>query len=185
MSLPSTYFVAHQFDEPQSLEDAEAVFKSSVSNVVVEITSHCNRHCTYARCRRSTGPARTSCFPTTSSTCCCAICPRSITTRVSASTSITSRRRIATSCCAALGNSVRRCRVPHLFQHQRRLPVARISEGHGRCGLVRALCDPACAGRERRMTIPMSSDGSPNYRRGCRSVSPCRLSCRARRCRAR
>jgi len=47
MSLAGDFFVKEHFTSPEALEEKSALFKLSVSNVVLEISSYCNRHCTY------------------------------------------------------------------------------------------------------------------------------------------
>jgi radical SAM protein with 4Fe4S-binding SPASM domain len=47
MILGNDFFVKEHFLAPQMPEEKKALFKRSVSNVVVEISSHCNRSCTY------------------------------------------------------------------------------------------------------------------------------------------
>jgi radical SAM protein with 4Fe4S-binding SPASM domain len=47
MILGNEFFVKEHFLAPQNPEEKKALFKRSVSNVVVEISSHCNRSCTY------------------------------------------------------------------------------------------------------------------------------------------
>ncbi|MBE9141411.1 radical SAM/SPASM domain-containing protein [Nodosilinea sp. LEGE 07088] len=45
--MVSTSFLKHHFIAPDTLEERAALFAQSVSNVVVEITQHCNRQCSY------------------------------------------------------------------------------------------------------------------------------------------
>ena len=47
MKLARDFFLKEHFDVPDSLEDKKQIFKHSVSNIVVEISSHCNRKCSY------------------------------------------------------------------------------------------------------------------------------------------
>ena len=47
MRLAEQFFVKDHFSSPDSVEERMSVFKRSVSNVVIEISSYCNRHCTY------------------------------------------------------------------------------------------------------------------------------------------
>lgn len=47
MKLAKDFFVKEHFNTPTTPEDKRNIFKRSVSNVVVEISSHCNRHCSY------------------------------------------------------------------------------------------------------------------------------------------
>ncbi|MFS8147129.1 radical SAM protein [Rhizobium sp. BR 249] len=47
MSLAAEYFTKDHFSAPANYEEQKELFRNSVSNVVVEISSFCNRHCTY------------------------------------------------------------------------------------------------------------------------------------------
>jgi radical SAM protein with 4Fe4S-binding SPASM domain len=47
MRLAQSFFVKEHFSLPDSEGEKMSVFKRSVSNVVLEISSYCNRHCTY------------------------------------------------------------------------------------------------------------------------------------------
>jgi radical SAM protein with 4Fe4S-binding SPASM domain len=47
VSLSEEYFLQNHFVEPESVAEKMELFKQSVSNVVIEISSFCNRHCTY------------------------------------------------------------------------------------------------------------------------------------------
>ncbi|XAZ20401.1 radical SAM protein (plasmid) [Sinorhizobium sp. B11] len=47
MSLAAEYFTKDHFSAPSTYEEQKELFRNSVSNVVVEISSFCNRHCTY------------------------------------------------------------------------------------------------------------------------------------------
>jgi radical SAM protein with 4Fe4S-binding SPASM domain len=47
MSLTADYFAGDHFSAPTTYEAQMELFRNSVSNVVVEISSFCNRHCTY------------------------------------------------------------------------------------------------------------------------------------------
>lgn len=47
MSLPAQYFVQGHFVPPQDEAGKRALFKAAVTNVIVEISSHCNRECQY------------------------------------------------------------------------------------------------------------------------------------------
>jgi radical SAM protein with 4Fe4S-binding SPASM domain len=47
MSLAADYFAKDHFSAPLTYEGQIELFRNSVSNVVVEISSFCNRHCTY------------------------------------------------------------------------------------------------------------------------------------------
>jgi radical SAM protein with 4Fe4S-binding SPASM domain len=45
--MVSTPFLKHHFTVPDTREERAALFAQSVSNVIVEITQHCNRQCSY------------------------------------------------------------------------------------------------------------------------------------------
>ncbi|MFQ4135671.1 radical SAM/SPASM domain-containing protein [Nodosilinea sp. PGN35] len=45
--MVSTPFLKHHFTPPTASQEQAALFAESVSNVIVEITQHCNRQCSY------------------------------------------------------------------------------------------------------------------------------------------
>jgi radical SAM protein with 4Fe4S-binding SPASM domain len=47
MSLSRAFFLKNHFVSPSSVDEKRKLFKESVSNIVVEISSYCNRQCNY------------------------------------------------------------------------------------------------------------------------------------------